>query len=339
MKNYFLESGYLDMRRMIEENKTPFIVVLNGRGTGKTFGALSYAVKSGQKFLLLRRTQTQADLMRSDELNPFKAINRELHTSIFIKPINKYVSGVYNEETEEPVLIGYILALSTFSSLRSFDLSDVTLSIYDEFIPEPHDKPFKNNSEGQALLNFYESVNRNRELSGQEPLKLVLLSNTNTMYSPILEALGVLPTIERMKRRSQEFSQYRGLVSVYMPIDSPISAAKKATVLYRIANNGDFKKMSIENEFSTSDTEYIQSRPIKEFIPLVSAGTMIVYKHKSFDEFYVIENKGGTQDYGQSKTEKMRFAKKYGYLYFKYINGKVSFQSFSVKLMFEWYFT
>jgi len=334
---YFLENGYLDMPRMIEQDKAPFVVVMNGRGTGKTFGALQYVIEKRVKFILMRRTQTQVELMRTDELSPFKAVNRVNGWDIIVKPVNKYVSGVYSDSTEEADLIGYILALSTFSNLRGFDASDVKVVIYDEFIPEPHDRPIK--QEGAAFLNCYESINRNRELDGAEPLKVLLLSNTNTMYSPILESLGALSTVEKMKRKGQEHSAIKNLVSVYMPVDSPISEAKKATVLYQVANNGDFVKMSIENSFSTGDTEYISSRPLKEFIPLVSAGGMIVYKHKANDEYYVTENNTGRIDYGQSKTEKLRFNQRFGYLYFKYVRGKVRFVNFAAKLVFEWYFT
>lgn len=334
--NYYLDNGYLNMPRMIEQDKSPFIVVMNGRGTGKTFGALQYVIDKGVKFILMRRTQTQVDLLRSDELSPFKSVNRANGWDITVTPINKYVSGVYRGE-EEKELCGYILALSTFSNLRGFDASDVKLVIYDEFIPEPHDRPIK--QEGQAFLNCYESINRNRELDGQEPLKVLLLSNTNTMYSPILESLGVLPVVERMKRQRKDYSQMKGLVSVYMPNESPISEAKKATVLYQIANNGDFVNMAIDNTFSAGDTEYIGTRPLKEYNPLVSAAGILIYKHKSKDEYYITENNTGRIDYGQSKTEKLRFSNRYGYLYFKYIKGKVTFQNFSCKMFFEWYFT
>lgn len=337
MSGYYLDNGYLDMERIIAKERCPFVVILNGRGTGKTFGALKYAIESKTRFILMRRTQTQVELMRTDELSPFKSLNREYGYQIIVKPINKYVSGVYDVSSEAEELRGFIMALSTFSNLRGFDASDVKIVIYDEFIPEPHDRPIK--QEGSAFLNFYESTNRNRELKGEAPLKVLLLSNTNTLYSPILEALNVLPVIEKMKRRKQEYSVYQNIVAVYMPVDSPVSAAKKSTVLYQVANNGDFVKMSIENAFSTSDMEYIRSRPLKEFTALVSAGSMIVYRHKSNDEYYVLENNSGACDYGQSKTEKLRFEKKYGWLYFKYINGKVSFQSFAAKLSFEWYYT
>ena len=221
--------------------------------------------------------------------------------------------------------------------MRGFDASDVKLVIYDEFIPEPHDRPIK--QEGQAFLNCYESINRNRELDGQEPLKVLLLSNTNTMYSPILESLGVLSTVEKMKRTGKEYSRHKNLVSVYMPVASPISEAKRATVLYQIANNGDFVNMAIDNTFSTGDTEYIGSRPLKEYTPLVSCAGILIYRHKSADSYYITENNTGRIDYGQSKTEKLRFSSKYGYLYFKYIKGKIVFQNFSCKMFFEWYFT
>ena len=47
------------------------------------------------------------------------------------------------------------MALSTVSNLRGFDMSDCTLLIYDEFIPEPHERPLKN--EAAALFNAYEN--------------------------------------------------------------------------------------------------------------------------------------------------------------------------------------
>lgn len=334
---YYLENGYLNMPHIIEQDKSPFIVVMNGRGTGKTFGALEYVIEHNVKFILMRRTQTQVELLRTDELSPFKAVNRVKGWSIKVNPINKYVSGVYREADETEELCGYILALSTFSNLRGFDASDVKLVIYDEFIPEPHDRPIK--QEGAAFLNCYESINRNRELDGKPPLKVLLLSNTNTLYSPILESLGVLSTVERMKRQGKEYSRLKNLVSVYMPVASPISEAKKATVLYQIANNGDFVNMAIENTFSQGDTEYIGSRPLQEYTPLVCAAGILIHKHKGKDLFYITENTTGRIDYGQSKTEKLRFTSKYGYLYFKYIKGKVIFQNFSCKMFFEWYFT
>ena len=38
---------------IIRSDKAPFIAVLNGRGTGKTFGALKYAIESKIPFILM----------------------------------------------------------------------------------------------------------------------------------------------------------------------------------------------------------------------------------------------------------------------------------------------
>ena len=58
----FLESGYADIESILSVG-VPFIFLIGGRGTGKTYGALKYAVTHKRKIMLMRRTQSQADLI------------------------------------------------------------------------------------------------------------------------------------------------------------------------------------------------------------------------------------------------------------------------------------
>ena len=44
-KNLFLDNGYLNMQEIIETPYT-FIILVTGRGTGKTYGTLKYMVES-----------------------------------------------------------------------------------------------------------------------------------------------------------------------------------------------------------------------------------------------------------------------------------------------------
>ena len=79
--NYYLPSGYVDMAKIIEQ-PYPFIFLIHGRGTGKTYGACKYVLDKGEKFVYLRRTQTEADLCSSAEFSPFKPLmddDPELH--------------------------------------------------------------------------------------------------------------------------------------------------------------------------------------------------------------------------------------------------------------------
>ena len=41
----------------------PFIIVISGRGGGKTYGSLRYCIEHGIKFLYLRRTKTILELI------------------------------------------------------------------------------------------------------------------------------------------------------------------------------------------------------------------------------------------------------------------------------------
>ena len=70
----YLESGYLNMEYIINL-PVPFIFVLGGRGTGKTYGALKYLLDNDKRFIMMRRTQTQVDMIKDSAFNPFKIDN------------------------------------------------------------------------------------------------------------------------------------------------------------------------------------------------------------------------------------------------------------------------
>ena len=67
------------------------------------------------------------------------------------------------------------MALSTFGNLRGVDFSDVDMIFFDEFVPQKNARPIK--AEAEAFFNLYETVNRNRELDGRPPVRVLMLSN------------------------------------------------------------------------------------------------------------------------------------------------------------------
>ena len=154
----YLPNGYVDIRWILAQC-LPFNFLVGGRGTGKTYGALKVVVEDNIKFMLPRRTQAQIDFVTKSEFSPIKPINRDLGVDITAAKKTKYNTGFYADDSGDP--IGYASALSTMSNLRGFDASDVQLWIFDEFIPERHERPIKN--EGAAFLNAYETMNRNLE--------------------------------------------------------------------------------------------------------------------------------------------------------------------------------
>ena len=67
--DYFLDSGYINMLQIMRKN--PYTVILiGGRGIGKTYSVLDHLLKNKEKFILIRRTTTEREFLRDLEFNP-----------------------------------------------------------------------------------------------------------------------------------------------------------------------------------------------------------------------------------------------------------------------------
>ena len=67
--NIYDSNGYLDMARILG-GSADIIVILGARGTGKTYGALKYMLDTDSRFILMRRTQTQIDMVAKPKIIP-----------------------------------------------------------------------------------------------------------------------------------------------------------------------------------------------------------------------------------------------------------------------------
>ena len=344
--NIYDENGYVDMKSIIEAGYT-FTIVIGGRGTGKTFGALMYVLEERKPFILMRRTQKQTDKIAKPEFTPFKAVmNYRQDLSVFAKKsddigtIHRY-HFIDSEAVPEEVPCGYVCALSTISNLRGFDASDVELLIYDEFIPERHEKALK--AENEAILNAYETINRNRELQGRKPLQLLALANSNRVDNALLEAFSLVNIAYEMttgKRPPVYANRQRGILLITLQ-ESPISKRKSYTALYQAVSGSDFNRMALENEFAGTSFENIRSEDLSQFNPVVTIGEMTIYRHKNERRYYAsAHRKGEPPVFGTDEIDIKRFRRSYPRLWFDYIEkNNVTFETAALMTLFEKYFT
>ena len=346
--NLFDKNGYIDFNKVMNTGMT-YTFITGGRGTGKTFGALLWAINNNKRFIFMRRTQVQVDLIQTPELNPFNALGSVLGKKYLfcMKKINKNITGVYRGELNpdtgiyEPAgeVLGYIMALSTVSNIRGFDASNMDILIYDEFIGEKHEKVIK--AEGTAFLNAIETISRNRELQGKDPLKVVCLSNSNDLANPVFIELKLVTLVEKMLKKDQMLSTFpeRDL-AIFLIKNSPISERKKTTSLYKLAGNSSFTDMSIGNEFTEDNRAMVKSMNLKEFVPVLAVGEMYIYRHKSNRRmYYVSEHKTGKfmQQYNSDMTELKRFKSDYYFFKLAYLNRHVFFENYTLLVLFEKY--
>lgn len=272
-------------------SKMPFQIYIGGRGIGKSYSALRFLTKlpKDEKWIYMRRTGKEIEACGTEFGNPFKTVNRDFGISILPESGGGGAAQFYynEDDPDNPYLVGYGVALSTFAGLRSMDLSDVTYVVFDEFIPERQVKRIK--GEGEALLNFYETVNRNRELQGRPPLVLILLSNAINLANPILEALGIIGELENMIEHNEH---RRTIPSRDLYIERVgkvgVSDAKRDTVLYRLANK-DFTEDALSSQFLSADLSTIDKSPnLREFTPYFRYGKWVIFKRDR--DYHIMES-------------------------------------------------
>lgn len=328
----YTEEGYIDFDYIMKDPNI-FKFIIGGRGSGKTYGAIKWALDNGRTMMFMRRTQTQIDLIRNDAFSPFAAVDK----NILVKSINKNLAGLYREENGAP--FGYMCALSTISNIRGFDASDVDLIIYDEFIGEAHERAIKH--EGEAFLNAYETINRNRELQGREAVQVLALANSNQLANPIFVELNLVSPVERMLKNGNVFyKNFQRNVSVYMVNHSPVLDQKEHTALYRLSGDSDFSKMALKNQFTTEEMDHIAPQDLRQYKLSCVVGEICIYKHKSLKIYYVTDHRAGSTEnvYSSGQMDLKRFRRDMYHFWLAYLGGKILFESYIFKVLFERYF-
>ena len=318
-------SGYVNVRGILDEGY-PFNFLVGGRGTGKTYTTLKVAREDERLFMLMRRTQSQADLISKPEFSVFKPLNEDLRWNVMVKSISKYNSMFYTDDGETIHPVGYTCALSTISNMRGFDASDIQLLIYDEFIPEKHERLLKN--EADALFNAYETINRNREIIGVAPIQMVCLANANDITNPVFESLKLIRIADRMQKgNTDRWTDDRRGIQLIMLHRSPISRKKANTALYNLTEGTDFASMAIDNDFNVN-RQHVRPRPLSEYVPVCSIGELCIYRHKSENRIYATTHLSGVfnRKYSLSESDRLHYQRIYRVHWDMYIGNKLDFE-------------
>lgn len=332
----YLKSGYLNFKYILDL-QVPFIFIVGGRGTGKTYGALKMAHDHNIRFMFMRRTQKQIKMLKKPSFNPFKKLSE--NEGLNIDMISSDEVTVITEHKEEyDDILGYACAVSDIANMRGIDASDVDLLIYDEFIPLANERVQRGEESG--FLDIYESISRNRELEGDKPLQVLALANSNEMANPIFMELNLVRVGEKMKKKKQELyiDKDRGVAIIYLD-HSPISEKKKETALYKLLGEAsNYSRMSLNNEFIIEDEDIIKSKPIKEYKAVVTIGELTIYKHKSRKEYYGTGLNSGSPVYINADAKGCeKFRKNYIKLYYAYIDGRLLFEDYLSLKLFDKY--
>lgn len=330
-------------------------IIVGGRNTGKTYSALKSCLVNNRKFVFIKRTIEDVELLcagsgrigtKSNEygidLSPFKAINRDCGCNIKAFSIKKGLGGFWecmqNEEgVESPVgaPIGYLISLSAVSKFKGFDLSDCDWVIFDEFIPQPWDKV--NRKEGEQLMDLYKTVARDREHRGKEALKLICLANATSISNPVTNILEVTDEMAQMQVTKQPiyYNEYRGILVHIINDNIEFKKTEMESQIYKAMGDTAWGRMAFNNEFAYNDFTNVGRLRLKGYKPV----TAIRYKNYNW---YVYMKEGQyymtTSRSEQVKLYNLNLENDQKLFYTEYaidlrnecINGKMLFESYSM---------
>ena len=326
-RNGWVNWGY------ILDRQAAFTMVVGARGVGKTYGLMKELITRKQPFIYLRRLKTQLDNCGKVTGNPFKRLNMDNGWNILPYSIGGNIEFRQNDKNGDLVAVG--VSLSTVATVRGIDFSEFNYIVFDEAIAMIGEKPIKN--EFEAFLNFYETVNRNREIIGEKPVQAILLGNANKLSNPYFTGWHFMKTSLKMLRGKQMVYQTPDSSRIMIMLqDSPISKKKAETATYQNGSDG-FISMAIDNAFRTDETK-IKSEPLKEYNHIVSIGEIGIYRHKSERKYYV-SSKVQTPYYDDFGISLKMFRQDFIMLRVNYLIAKnVLFEDYESELLFREYF-
>lgn len=349
MAKLYLENGFIDFVKC-EALSSTLNIMIGPRNSGKTIGALLHFTKCSAPFIFIRTTKAQTELVFSDELSPFNKVNALRGTRFCVDKIPKSdLIGIYDDYRIDEKgcreitgdLRGYALALSQVGATRGFNLDHVELLIYDEFVKHPGEVIQGDKVQFSKYADIVFTINRDRELSGRPPIKQWLFGNSDDLANNILTSLNLVSYFIRMKQAGENYLKLSERdISLFMMDDSPAAARLMETsALSKIFAGTEYLDMALSNEFIHDDFSDCFPQDIKPFNPVFVYGNICVYRHKRKEEYYIREIKAGAlfsgiPRYANDDRGRINAREDHAGLYFCWLAGVVSFDSYTTKLTF-----
>lgn len=327
------EIKWFELRNYIDKIRA-FTYIIGGRGIGKTFGTFDLffdpEFMHDSPFIYMRNKSIQLKESATAFGNPFKKWNKKRGRNVQVVPEGEHYliqEKIFEDNKLKDIKVyGYAVALSTFENLRGVDLSDVNYVVFDEFI----ELGTLNFNQYKTFSHFYETVNRDRELEGEDPLKVILLSNAQKLDNSILAGYDLISTIEDMIKNGIEIRSSRDH-TIMLP-KSNVSELKKDTALYRMTKDSDFYDEAINNSFANDSFTGVKKRKVIEYVGLCQIDDMYIYRHKHDNHYYITYTRVKYVPEFNSRDQRLLFMHHYGMrLIESYAAGRVFFENFTIK--------
>lgn len=307
---------YFDVGDYIEKYPDViFYIFVGGRKRGKTYGALAYSYRHKIKHLFVKRTIEDVKMLTGGnhvkkgksaaseyaiDTSPYVPINRDFICNIraFAIPHVPALGAFYPcDDDNVPCsnAIGYIGALSGVSKFKGFDLSECDWMIFDEFIAARWERI--SHTEGEQLMNLYETISRDREHRGRDPLKVLLLANAEEISNPVFNTLEITDVVADMQIRDEheKYIPERHILIVRVQNSEEFEKKEAASKIYDAMAGTAWASMSLGNNFAYNDFTAVKHVNLNKYHAVCrfihNRKTYYLYNNES--QWYVTARRNG----------------------------------------------
>lgn len=232
-------SLYYDPNKLLSYNRI-LNFIIGARGIGKTYGFKRYCIKrflkDKEQFIYMKRYKS--DIKGMEQF--FDTVAQEFPDVEFkVKGREMYINGE---------LAGWVIPLSAWQSIKSREFPNVCTIIYDEFLLEKSSKQSYMQDEPKALLNFMDTVIRNRDNA-----RCICMSNAVSIVNPYFLYFDLIPNLDR------RYNAYESIV-VEIPNSVDFTSERKKTKFGKLIDGTDYGAFSLGNEFVNDSSVFIEKR-------------------------------------------------------------------------------
>lgn len=301
------EPIYYNIRDDIQKfPKAWCFMVMSKRGPGKTYSTLRMEIEDNSKFAFIKRTKEDVHLLcagdgKDVDLSPFKPLNRDFGWNIHPDEIEKGIAGFYQYEQfdgeDVPAkLVGYCIAANMALKVKGMDLSDVDDFIFDEFIPRSWERVSR--QEGEAVLDLYETINRDRLKRGRRELRMILLANCVEVNNPMARVFDLVDVLANMDITGQEYyyDEYKGIVIHIIDSNFDVDEEAEKPGIQRSTEGTTWHESSYGGHFAFNDFTAIGREKLKghKCIMKIKHRQKEYYVYRKANSYYFCQIKGQT---------------------------------------------
>jgi len=308
----FYDDGYYHISEDIKGYPDAWLYVIwSLRGPGKTYSFLRYMIATETKFIYMKRTNDDIDLLcqrgykgdQSYDPSPFKPINRDFDINIRPYKIREGLAGFYEFNSDgEPdgPLLGYALSLNAVAKYKGFDFSECDYICFDEFLALKGQ--VIKHSEGSLLLNLYMTVARDRMKRGRGDLKLILFANSEDINSPIVTDLEIMDNIAVMNTAGIDmyYDQDRRIFFHHINTEK-IDNDFEHMGIYAAMKNTAWGDIAFTGTFANNDFSNVNRSNLKQYKCLIH----LIYRRR--DIYIYLNQNNGKWHFTSSKNNAVYF--------------------------------